>query len=140
MTKIKLCGLTRMQDIDAANGLMPEYVGFVFAQKSKRCVTPERAAAMRARLAPGILAVGVFVDADVRAAAGLLAGGIIDIAQLHGGEDEAYISALRSLTRAPIIKAFRIRSAQDIEAARRSAADLVLLDSGRARARRLTGG
>ena len=51
MTKIKFCGLTGDCDIDAANELRPEYVGFVFAPKSKRYVTPERAAELKRRLA-----------------------------------------------------------------------------------------
>ena len=52
MTKIKLCGLSRPQDIDAANELRPDYIGFVFAPKSRRCVTPEKAAALKDRLQP----------------------------------------------------------------------------------------
>ena len=62
MTKIKLYGLSRTQDIQAANELRPEYIGFVFARKSRRYVTPERAGELKGLLAPGIQAVGVFVD------------------------------------------------------------------------------
>ena len=62
MTKIKFCGLTGECDIDAANELRPEYVGFVFAPKSKRYVTPERAAGLKRQLEAGIKAVGVFVN------------------------------------------------------------------------------
>ena len=50
MTKIKLCGLGRPCDIEWANALLPDYIGFVFAQKSKRYVSPERAKARRERL------------------------------------------------------------------------------------------
>ena len=46
MTKIKLCGLTRPEDITAANALEPDFVGFVFAPKSRRCVTAEQAKAL----------------------------------------------------------------------------------------------
>lgn len=52
MTKIKLCGLTRPEDIAAANALQPEYIGFVFAAKSKRAVSREIAAALKAQLSP----------------------------------------------------------------------------------------
>ena len=62
MTKIKFCGLTGDCDIDAANELRPEYVGFVFAPKSKRYVTPKRAAELKGLLAANIKAVGVFVN------------------------------------------------------------------------------
>ena len=82
--KIKLCGLSRPQDILAANALMPDYIGFVFAKKSRRYVTQEQAAGLRALLAPGILAVGVFVDAAPEDVAVLLNAGLIDAAQLHG--------------------------------------------------------
>ncbi|MBR5712419.1 MAG: phosphoribosylanthranilate isomerase [Lachnospiraceae bacterium] len=111
MTKIKLCGLSRPQDIEAANALAPDYIGFVFAEKSRRYVTPERARELRKLLKPGIAAVGVFVDAEPESVAGLLREGIIDIAQLHGAEDEVYIRRLRELTDRPIIKAFRLGDA-----------------------------
>lgn len=130
MTKIKLCGLTRSRDIEAANRLMPDYIGFVFAQKSRRYIGEEAAAARKAQLNPTIRAVGVFVNAPVRQVAGLLERGVIDLAQLHGQEDEAYIAALRNLTERPIIQAFRIDTAEDVDRANASSADFVLLDSG----------
>lgn len=97
MTKIKLCGLTRPCDIAAANELMPEYIGFVFAPKSRRYVSPEKAAGLKRQLLPNISAVGVFVKESPETIAALLNQGIIDMAQLHGGEDEAYIKRLRAL-------------------------------------------
>jgi phosphoribosylanthranilate isomerase len=130
MTKIKFCGLIRTCDIDAANELRPEYVGFVFAPKSKRYVTPERAAELKRQLAAGIKAVGVFVNDDLYHVAELLNRGIIDIAQLHGSEDEEYIGHLRQLTGKSIIRAYRIKTAEDIAEAEKCTADHVLLDSG----------
>jgi len=130
MTKMKFCGLTGESDIDAANELRPEYVGFVFAPKSRRYVTPERAAELKRQLAAGIKAVGVFVNDDLYHVAELLNRGIIDIAQLHGSEDEEYIGHLRQLTGKPIIRAYRIKTAEDIAEAEKCTADHVLLDSG----------
>ena len=130
MTKIKLCGLTRPCDIEWANDLQPDYIGFVFAQKSKRYVSPERAKALREGLDSNIGAVGVFVNEAPEAVAALLNDGIIDIAQLHDGEDADYIKALRKLTDRPLIKAFRIDSAADLDRARLSTADHILLDNG----------
>lgn len=130
MTKIKFCGLTGDCDIDAANELRPEYVGFVFAPKSKRYVAPERAAELKRQLAAGIKAVGVFVNDDLYHVAELLNRGIIDIAQLHGSEDEEYIGHLRQLTGKSIIRAYRIKTAEDIAEAEKCTADHVLLDSG----------
>ncbi len=130
MTKIKLCGLSRPIDIEAANSLHPEYIGFVFAAKSKRYVTAEKAKALKRLLAPEIKAVGVFVDESPQRVAELLNEGVIDIAQLHGSEDEDYIELLRELTAKPIIKAFRIESEEDVARAEKSSADYILLDSG----------
>ena len=130
MTKIKLCGLSRDCDIEAVNELGPEYIGFVFAPKSKRYVDKERAAGLRSRLRPNITPVGVFVNENPETIADLLKNGIIDIAQLHGSESEEYIENLRKLTDKPIIKAFRIDTEQDVEIANQSSADYVLLDSG----------
>jgi phosphoribosylanthranilate isomerase len=130
MTKIKLCGLGRPCDIEWANALMPDYIGFVFAQKSKRFVSPERVKALREGLDSNIRAVGVFVNEAPEAVADLLNTGVIDLAQLHGGEDEKYIEALRRLTDKPLIKAFRVDGPADLEKARNSSADYVLLDNG----------
>lgn len=130
MTKIKLCGLTRPCDIETANQLKPDYIGFVFSKKSKRYASPETAAALRAQLDSHIQAVGVFVNEPSENVAALLNCGTIQVAQLHGREDEAYIASLRALTDKPIIKAFRIDNEADVEKANRSSADFVLLDSG----------
>lgn len=130
MTKIKFCGMMRPEDILAANALRPAYIGFVFAAKSRRAVTPEQAAALKRQLAPEIRAVGVFVDAPPAEVAALLAAGTIEIAQLHGQEDEGYLRALRMLTDRPIIKAFRVQNAADLAKAAASSADGLLLDSG----------
>lgn len=129
-TKIKLCGLSRECDIETANELLPEYIGFVFAKKSMRYVSPEQADALRKQLDPQILAVGVFVNETPENIAELLGAGVIDIAQLHGREDETYIESLRMLTDKPIIKAFSVKEEQDIRRAAESSADLVLLDAG----------
>ena len=130
MTKIKLCGMKRVIDVQTANALKADYIGFVFWQKSKRFISEEDAVALKAILDPEIAAVGVFVDEKPETIAGLLNRGIIDIAQLHGNEDEDYIRQLRSLTDKPLIKAFRIREAKDLEAAVICSAESVLLDAG----------
>lgn len=130
MTKVKFCGLRRPEDIAAANRLQPDYIGFVFAAASRRGISPDTAAALRAQLAPGITAVGVFVDAEPSAVATLLQRGVIDMAQLHGHEDAAYIARLRALSTQPILQAFRIRTESDVQRANASSADWVLLDAG----------
>lgn len=130
MTKIKLCGLSRPEDIEAANGLSPEYIGFVFAPGSKRYVSPETARHLRAMLDGSITPVGVFVDADVNLMADLADSGVIDAIQLHGHETNDVIKRLRSMSDAVIIQAFRIASKDDTARASMSHADYVLLDAG----------
>lgn len=130
MSKIKLCGLSRKCDIEWANALKPEYIGFVFWSKSKRNVPPEKAKELKNLLSPDIKAVGVFVDEPIENVAELLNDNVIDIAQLHGGEDEEYIKKLRALSDKPIIKAFLLKSEIDAERAEKSTADYILVDSG----------
>lgn len=128
--KIKLCGLTRPCDIEAVNELQPDYIGFVFAKKSRRYVSPEKAEELKAMLALGIQAVGVFVNEEPEQIVSLLEAGTIDVAQLHGQEGEREIRRLRELTDHLLIQAFRIDTEQDVERANASTADYVLLDSG----------
>lgn len=130
MTKIKMCGLSREEDIYTANRLRPDYIGFVFAAKSRRYVSPRRAAELKVLLHPDIQAVGVFVDERPEEIVRLLEESVIDIAQLHGHEGEAYLHRLRNLTDKPVWQAFRVKGREDLERAKRSGADRILLDSG----------
>ena len=118
-TKIKICGLSRMEDIDYVNEARPDYCGFVIGvPASRRNVTVTQLARLRQRLSEQICAE-------------LLNDGVIDAAQLHGSEDEVYIARLRAMTEKPLIKAFSVKSLTDLEKAERSSADLVLLDHGK---------
>lgn len=130
MTKIKMCGLTREEDIDAVNEIMPDYIGFVFWKKSKRYISPEMADFLKSKLKNSIKSVGVFINEDIIAVADFLKRGIIDIAQLHGDEDEQYILSLKKMTGKPVIKAFRIKTKEDALKAEKSPADMILLDAG----------
>ena len=129
-TKIKFCGLRTTEDVEYANELRPDYVGFVFARNSRRMVKERQAELLKSALEPGIIKVGVFVREDPERIANLLHHGTIDYVQLHGGEDAEYIRRLRELTDHPIIQAFRIDSGKDLAAAEKSEADYILLDSG----------
>lgn len=130
MTKIKLCGLSRIHDIEVANRLSPDYVGFIFAKKSKRFVSYDKITGLKLKLSPQIKSVGVFVDENIDIIENLAKNSLIDVIQLHGNEDESYIRALRLRTGVPIIKAFRIDTADDVEKASNSTANHVLLDAG----------
>ena len=130
MTRIKMCGLRRMEDIEAVNEVRPEYIGFVFFPGSRRYITAADAGKLREKLNPEIRAVGVFVDEDPETVAALLEDGIIDMTQLHGHEDERCLENLRRLTGKPLIRAFRVRSPEDVRLAQSSSADGILLDAG----------
>ena len=129
MTRIKICGLYRPQDIGYVNEARPDYCGFIINfPRSHRNLTPEQVRALRAYLAPEM---GVFVDSPVETVAALLNDGTISVAQLHGHEDEAFIAALRCASPGCTVwKAFKVRTSADLEAANASSADMVLLDNG----------
>lgn len=127
--KVKICGLTRPCDVAFVNQSRPDYAGFVFARRKRR-LDREQARALRALLDPGIVPVGVFVDEDPERIAEYVREGIIDMVQLHGQEDEAYLARLRKLVSCPLIKAFGIAQEADIRRAKESSADYILLDNG----------
>jgi phosphoribosylanthranilate isomerase len=129
MTRLKICGLFRDEDMEYANIVHPDYVGFVFA-KSKRQVTREKARELRKLLDPSIATVGVFVDEEIERILEILADSTISIVQLHGHEDEEYISLLKEKTGAVIIKAVRPGNREEALKAESSIADFILFDSG----------
>lgn len=130
LAKIKICGLRRECDIEYANRLKPDYIGYVFWTKSRRYVDGEQAALLTGKLDKAITPVGVFVDEEPQQVAQLANDGTIKLIQLHGHEDESYLRQIRSMTDVPVIKAFKIRSTEDIDRAEHFPADYVLLDNG----------
>lgn len=125
MTKIKICGLTRLEDIDVVNQAKPDYIGFVFAE-SKRQVDFETAKRLKAALSKEIKAVGVFVNQSLEEIITLAKDNIIDIIQLHGDEDEVFIKELKEGVSLLIIKAMRIRQKRDVK---KTSADFALFDT-----------
>jgi len=146
---IKICGLFRNEDINYVNEARPDYVGFVFAE-SKRQVSPVLAQHLRFRLADNIIPVGVFVNARIAEIVQMYQNGIISIAQLHGDEDDSYITALKKASGnkpIPVIKSIIINPNQIKEKSQSSgskrtegssswlkkipaSADYLLIDSG----------
>ncbi|NLV17689.1 MAG: phosphoribosylanthranilate isomerase [Syntrophomonadaceae bacterium] len=105
MIKVKICGLCTVEDAGKVNRCLPDYVGFVFAEGSKRRITCSQAREMKKMLAAGIRAVGVFVNQEIPMIAGLVREGIIDVVQLHGDESIRDILELRRHVSCPVIKA-----------------------------------
>lgn len=130
MTKVKLCGLSRPCDIEYANELSPNYIGFVFAEFSKRYVSVNTAEMLCKKLNKEIVPVGVFVNESIDFIVNIIERKIIRAVQLHGNEDGNYIRRLQSVTDCMIIKAFTVKNEEDIMEANSSPADLVLLDTG----------
>jgi len=128
LTKIKICGLKRVEDIIAANKHMPDYIGFVFA-KSRRQVAYGQAAELKSKLDLNIKAVGVFVDEPIVSVLKLAEQHVIDVIQLHGDENAEYIDILKNNTACPIIKAVAVQTAQDIIKAEKLPCDMLLLDA-----------
>ena len=123
-TKIKICGLRRREDILAVNEAKPDYCGFIIEfPKSFRSVTADEVRDLVKDLIQEIQPVGVFVDAPMELVRSLLDDGTLALAQLHGQENESYIRELKTYTDKPIIKAFSIKTAEDIEKALQSPAD-----------------
>lgn len=131
--KIKLCGLKRIEDIEAVNEAKSDYIGFIFAKKSRRYVSTETAERLKQHLNPDIEAVGVFVNEDIDKVIEQAKKQVIDVIQLHGEEDAAYVKDLKKAVDVPIIKAISMTkpdARQQISMWEISDVDYLLLDSG----------
>ena len=135
--RVKLCGMFREADILAVAEARPDMCGFIVDfPKSHRSVTPAQLQGLGGKLLECELAgapiwrVGVLVDMPLERLVAIVESGCIDLVQLHGNEDAAYVDRLRNRTGVGIVQAFRIRSTADVAAAEESAADLILLDNG----------
>lgn len=127
MSKIKICGLRREQDIDYVNELMPDFIGFILTAGFRRSITRETAKMLKARLSKDITAVGVFVNESADTVNSFIEEGIIDIAQLHGNESPE----LCKMINAPVIKFLKCDDGVEEKIADyENAADYFLFDSG----------
>ena len=114
-TRIKICGLTKVEDVEAAVALGADCLGFVLAPSPRR-VSPEQIAEITAGVPAGISKIGVFVDAPVAGVIETVKSAALDLVQLHGSEDEIYTGHLR---RAGIgfIKVYRLGRDRGLPAA-----------------------
>lgn len=109
-TRIKICGLTREEDVDAAVAAGADAIGFVFYAPSPRYVSPQRAAELARRIPPFVDVVGLFVNESAEAVRAACAAAPISILQFHGDEDAAYC---RQFAR-PYLRAARVRPGLDL--------------------------
>ena len=124
---IKLCGMRRSEDISYANEFLPDYVGFILAEGFRRTVDANLAADISGSLDSRIKKVGVFVDTPVETVKRAAEKVGLDVIQLHGNEDKAYIKALGHDI--PLWKAVRVQRAEDIYRAEELGCEYLLLDS-----------
>ena len=135
--KVKMCGISKVETIPAVVEAKPDYMGIVFAP-SKRQVTVEQAKTLVEALHKQckeqnnmvfIKTVGVFVNETIENLVAIANEANLDVVQLHGDEDEAFIQSLKERTNVEVWKAIQIRSAADAEAWIDSSADMLLFDA-----------
>jgi phosphoribosylanthranilate isomerase len=129
--RIKICGISTPEALDAAIRARADHAGFVFFAKSPRNVTPTTAAELSARAEGRISRVGLFVDAADAAIAEAVEAARLDVLQLHGEETPERAAQLRARFGLPVWKALPVASADDAARAHAyaGAVDLVLFDA-----------
>ncbi len=128
ISKLKICGIRRIEDILMVNEIKPEFIGFVFA-KSKRQIDLNTAIELKSELNSEIKCVGVFVNEDIDQIVKIVDSKAIDIIQLHGDESPDYIKQLKEKVSAKIIKVIKINSDLNDKTSF-SQVDYLLYDSG----------
>jgi phosphoribosylanthranilate isomerase len=108
-TRIKICGLTRAEDVRAVVAAGADALGFVFYPKSPRYVAPRRAAELIAALPPFVGSVGLFVNASVDEVAMAARIAPLSMLQFHGDESPAHSAALAAAANRPFMQVFRVK-------------------------------
>ncbi len=132
MSKIKICGITRVEDIEIVNEFSPDFIGFIFSVSEgrfRRQISVLKAKKLRSMLKATIKAVGVFVDEPIEFIEKICNEGIVDFVQLHGKEDNCYIQNLSERVKMPIIKAVHVKSTEQIYEAQKLCCQYLLLDT-----------
>lgn len=125
MLRIKICGITNIEDALAAIEYGADALGFVFYAKSPRAVTAETAKAIISSLPPFVSTVGVFVDENIASLEQTAHYSGLDIIQLHGSEPPEYCSLSKK-----VIKAVRVKDLADLAILNQyKAASAFLLDT-----------
>ena len=129
-TELKICGLSRLEDIIAVNRHGADYAGFVFFKKSKRYVDPYKANELIELLRSDIKPVGVFMDEPIDDVVRIARISGVELVQLHGHESEEYVEYIKRTLERPVIKAFKAGEEGALERAANTSADYVMIDSG----------
>jgi len=129
-TELKICGLSRLEDIVAVNRHGADFAGFVFYEKSKRYVDPYKANELIELLRADIKPVGVFMDEPIDSVVRIARITGVELVQLHGHESEEYVEYIKRTLDRPVIKAYKASEEGALERAANSNADYVMIDSG----------
>lgn len=108
-TRIKICGLTRQEDVQGAIAAGADAIGFVFYPKSLRYVEADAAAKLATQIPPFVSTVGLFVNASVEEVKTIVATASISLLQFHGDETPAECAAIASAVNRPFIRAIRVK-------------------------------
>jgi phosphoribosylanthranilate isomerase len=127
--RIKVCGITNLEDAETAQGLGAWAIGLNHHPESPRFVDPGVAAQVGAALKRRCEVAGIFVNAPLREIERAVEGAQLTLVQLHGDEGPAYCAEVARRTGTKVIKAFRIRSGADVQAAARYRTDFHLYDA-----------
>ncbi|PNV63294.1 N-(5'-phosphoribosyl)anthranilate isomerase [Clostridium sp. chh4-2] len=126
---IKICGMMRQEDIEAVNRYKPDYIGFIFVPGSRRCISIRQAKVLKAQTDPAIKTVGVFANQSLEEIRAYAEEGILDLIQLHGGENRHFINKVKRELKLPVIRAVRVKRGEHILEAQECDADYLLLDT-----------
>lgn len=130
-TKIKICGLKRIEDVISVNVAEPDYCGFIFnVSGSRRSIGAEQLNILVDMLNPEIVPIGVFVNEKTDVILRIVRESGIRMVQLHGQENGEIIHTIQSKAQVPVIKAVSVRSKEDVRSAVLSPADYLLFDCG----------
>ncbi|MBS6922388.1 MAG: phosphoribosylanthranilate isomerase [Lachnospiraceae bacterium] len=130
-TKIKICGLKRIEDVISVNVAEPDYCGFIFnVSGSRRSIGAEQLNILVDMLNPEIVPIGVFVNEKIDVILRIVRESGIRMVQLHGQENGEIIHTIQSKAQVPVIKAVSVRSKEDVRSAVLSPADYLLFDCG----------
>lgn len=129
ISKVKICGITNLEDALQAVECGADELGFNFYSSSQRYISPEKAGEIIARLPASAKSVGVFVNEPVESLLEIIQFADINMIQLHGDERITYITEVREKNRLPIIKAFRVDPTFSVDDALSWPIDFALFDT-----------
>lgn len=126
MVRVKICGITNLEDAQAAVAAGANALGFIFYKKSPRYISPTKAKSIVEKIPPFVVPVGVFVNEKEKVIKDICHQSLIGTIQFHGDEPPAFLRRFKGYTR---VKAFRVRNAFDFKILKKYPAEAFLFDT-----------